>query len=252
MSPALDRRPVLFSLFALASVGLTYALLSSPSSSSSSSNDGDDEPALTPEQCAKMFNELTANLNQHLNKLGSTLQQIQQSQPNIPQSSLQAWLLSEYEKGVSTFTSQLCSASAVSPDDFEDSTMLHLSSSNDEVTAAVSTFRDLYRKVGGVPMPLSPPPNLSKEEFVVALREYFGSLNSTMEECVSSHKKRTGRDTLSPADGPVVRQSFTAVADVNATKVLKGHGLDQEGLNAMLEGYKGDKDVEGVMRALAE
>ena len=54
----------------------------------------------------------------------------------------------------------------VSPEDFEDSTLhyLGLTTPPTALEQSVTVFKDLYRKVGGVPAPMKAPPSLSEEE----------------------------------------------------------------------------------------
>ena len=72
-------------------------------------------------------------------------------------------------------------------------------------------------------------------QFKVVITKYFGSMKETMEKIVACHKEKTGRDTLTPQDGLLIRSEYGSTADNIASAVLKEHGLDSDGLQLLLE-----------------
>ena len=72
MAASLTSRTGVIGLTAAAGVALYFLV------SSFSDDAAPGKPTLTAEECAKLFDMLTGQLNGHVQKLGATLQQIQQ------------------------------------------------------------------------------------------------------------------------------------------------------------------------------
>ena len=137
-------------LTALAAGAYLYSSSSSSSSSSAADEPISEEDLMPADECAKLFVMMIQKMKLQLNKLGQMIQQIQASGQQIPQEQLQAWLLSEYEKGVLSTQKEIMDSEDVDEEDWQASTMYHLKNgTSSALTDAVKEFKLMYRQIGG-------------------------------------------------------------------------------------------------------